>query len=268
MAITPNTVEGNLVIEKDLGTGVIELRLNRPKHLNAFNSAMYLAAAAALNKHSTSKNTRMIVLTAKGDSFCSGMDIQEASDMNQCHIVIRAARVFMAALMNCPRIVIAAVFGNVTGIGVTLLFHCDVVFAHTSSVFETPFSAVGIIPEYGSSILFPKFLGASLTSRLLLRGERVTATVLERAGCLHIVQSQVHETAADYALSWSRDVENDQQWSLIEIAKRIIRDPIRSQVRMALEIEFQAIDKLLQTGTVQRLMSARLQAMKKRRAML
>lgn len=257
----------NLIIENDLAEGVVELRLNRPKYRNAFNSAMYLAAANRLSKNSKSKQTRIILLTGEGASFCSGMDIREASDSKQAEVVLRAARVFMNALMNCPHIVIAAVFGNVTGIGVTLLLHCDFVFAHSASLFQTPFAAVGIVPEFGSSVLFPKFLGAALTSRLLLRGECVNALTLERAGCLQVVNSNVQHTAVQYALSWSRKTPHEQ-WRTIEMAKALVRDPLRQQVRDIMEFEFKSIDKLLEAGVLQHLMSSRVQEIKTRRAML
>lgn len=255
------------IIEIAHSSGVVELRLNRPDTLNAFSSGMYLQAAAALNKHSGDAQTRIIVLTAAGRSFCSGMDIREASKAQHLDKLLSSARVFMNALMNCSRPLIAAAFGNVTGIGVTMLLHCDVVFVDKATQFQTPFANIGIVPEFASSVLFPIFLGPSLSSRLLLCGETVDAEQMQRAGCLQLVESDVSSAAVNYAISWSRKFDLDQ-WEAVLEAKRLIRVPIRHKVTSAIDAEFQTINKLYHSGALKRLLVSKAKQLTSRKAML
>lgn len=256
-----------LVIERNHAGGVIELQLNRPKYLNAFNSTLYLETAAAIKKHDNDVKTRIIVLTSSGRCFTSGMDIREASQSEQFDRLIKAARTFMETLMNCSCLVVAAAFGKVTGIGVTLLMHCDAVLANTSSQFQTPFASIGVVPEFASSVLFPLFLGPSLTNRLLLRGEIVGAHAMQHMGYLQLVDTDVCSAAIDYAISWSRALDADQ-WMAIQESKRIIRDPIRTKALSAMDTEFKSIDKMYQSGVLKRLLISKSNDLTSRRAKL
>lgn len=260
--------EAPLVLEEEHGFGVVQLTLNRPRALNALNEAMYYAAAAALRRHNKLPSTRIIVLTGAGTrSFCAGMDIKEVCSLSQGPRTVRAARAFMDALMLCDKPVVAAVFGPVTGIGVTLLLHCDSAYTTSDATFETPFSAIGIVPEFGSSVTFPLFLGLRLTNELLLKGGRVGAEEMGEVGAVTVVQStarEVVERAVKEAVNWSRRNATKEEWGGVLKAKRIVREPIRKRVNQAMAVEMKAIDKQIVNGTAARLMRRRVAELKKR----
>jgi enoyl-CoA hydratase/carnithine racemase len=54
--------------------------------------------------------------------------------------------------------IVAAVNGPAIGIGVTLLPHCDVVYASSTATFWAPFSRIAVVPEFCSSLLFPQIM--------------------------------------------------------------------------------------------------------------
>lgn len=262
--------DADTVIEKVHAHGVVELQLNRPEKLNCFSSPMYLRAASLLDKYSKDGESRIIVITAAGRNFCAGMDIGEASKSKNITSILNAAFTFMNALMNCRCIIVAAMFGSVTGIGVTMFLHCDIVFSHTSAKFQTAFPSVGMVPEFASSLLFPMFLGPVISSKLLLRGETVSADELEKQGCLQILHTDDICTAAiDYAITWSRE-QQDDQWKSVEEAKYLTRKPIREKASEAIEAEYKSIHKMNQSGILQRLITAKYNQISnnRRRAML
>lgn len=246
---------------------IVELRLNRPRALNAFNSTMYRQVGEKIKQYNSRSDIRIILLTGNGKTFCAGMDIREASKTKDIRTVISESQVFMNALMDCPHIVIAAVFGHIIGIGVTMLLHCDFVLAHPASCFETPFSSVGIVPEFASSYLFPHMLGASLASRFLLRGECISAKEMEHAGALQIVGSDVQKDALGHADAWSQGV-SDQQWTMVEAAKELIRHSVRGKARQVMQHEFEAMFHAHDTGVLPDLIGEKVRQMSARRSRL
>uniref|UniRef100_UPI0025FE35D0 enoyl-CoA hydratase-related protein n=1 Tax=uncultured Aureimonas sp. TaxID=1604662 RepID=UPI0025FE35D0 len=89
---------------------------------------------------------------------------------------------------------IAAVDGLAIGIGTTLLLHCDLVYATPRSLFRTPFSDLGIVPEAASSLLGPLAMGHQRAFALLVMGETWDAEKAREAG---LVLSVVADAEAD-----------------------------------------------------------------------
>jgi enoyl-CoA hydratase/carnithine racemase len=82
---------------------------------------------------------------------------------------------------------IGAVNGAAIGVGTTMLAHCDLVVAARSARFVMPFTSLGLVPEAGSSLLFPQLLGNQRASALLLLGEPMTAETAREWGFVNQV---------------------------------------------------------------------------------
>jgi enoyl-CoA hydratase/carnithine racemase len=92
---------------------------------------------------------------------------------------------------------IAAVDGLAVGIGTTLLFHCDLVYATATASLRTPFLDLGVVPEAGSSLLAPLRLGYARAFELLILGEAMSAEKALAAGLVNaIVPAELLETTA------------------------------------------------------------------------
>jgi enoyl-CoA hydratase/carnithine racemase len=61
----------------------------------------------------------------------------------------------LRAFDACDKPLLAAVNGLAVGLGSTLLLHCDLVLLAASARLRFPFTALGIVPEAGSSALLP-----------------------------------------------------------------------------------------------------------------
>jgi enoyl-CoA hydratase/carnithine racemase len=78
---------------------------------------------------------------------------------------------FMRALRDCGKPVVAAVTGGAVGIGTTMLLHCDFVYVSDEARLAMPFVGLGLVPEFASSLLFPRLIGHAKASEHLLLGD-------------------------------------------------------------------------------------------------
>eukprot|EP01104_Vermistella_antarctica_P006099 TRINITY_DN16830_c0_g1_i1.p1 TRINITY_DN16830_c0_g1~~TRINITY_DN16830_c0_g1_i1.p1 ORF type:complete len:270 (-),score=62.41 TRINITY_DN16830_c0_g1_i1:75-884(-) len=156
--------------------GVATITLHRPKTKNAFNAQMYVDLVAALERAESDDNVVAVIITGTGSYFSSGADIKSSSfDGEGQKSVDAPVGRFMLKLLTYPKLVIAAVNGPAVGVGVTMVPHCDLAFASTSATFWTPFVRIAVVPEFCSSVLFPRIMGRTVANEMLLAGERFTA---------------------------------------------------------------------------------------------
>lgn len=262
--------EQDLVLEHRHKGAVIQLTLNRPQVRNALSISLYRTLARTLTRLSNDDSVRIIVLCGRGATFTSGMDVVEAASNTQAtREIVKAAYEFMKALMDCRALVMAAVHGRVTGIGVTLLAHCDFVYGCEDCSFETPFASVGIVAEFSSSFLFPLYLGRSLSARLLLRGELISVKEMEQVGFIKVLQGEknIGRRVCEMAMEWSEKC-CDEEWRSVERGKQIVREAWRNKVEECGQRESDKIGELIEQGVPQRLMGDKVEMMRRRKARL
>ena len=91
-----------------------------------------------------------------------------------------------------------AIFDGVAvGIGATLLFHCDLVYAQKDARFIFPFVSLGLVPEGAISLLLPRLVGHQRASEILLFGEPISAEDAHHIGFVNKVISE--SSALPYA---------------------------------------------------------------------
>jgi enoyl-CoA hydratase/carnithine racemase len=153
---------------------ILEILLNRPEKKNAFTQAMYAAVADAFRRADEDPRVRVVLLTGAGDTFTSGNDINDFQSRAATNEASHASP-FLDALSSLATPLVAAVNGPAIGVGTTMLAHADLVIAGRSARFVMPFTALGLVPEAASSLLFPRLVGHQRASALLLLGDPMDA---------------------------------------------------------------------------------------------
>lgn len=152
---------------------VLTLTWNRPERKNALTHAMYSAVAEALEHASSDTGIRAVVITGSGDAFTAGNDMGDfAAGMPAGEPPVTR---FLRALRDCEKPLIAGVNGIAVGVGLTMLLHCDLVYAANTATLRAPFAQLGLVPEAGSSMLLPLAVGMAWANDVLIAGRVLTA---------------------------------------------------------------------------------------------
>ncbi|ABQ25794.1 enoyl-CoA hydratase [Geotalea uraniireducens] len=185
----------NEQIQTDLRDGIFTICFNRPEKKNALNLAMYAALVDSLGEADRDDAVRVVLLTGNGECFTSGNDLADfmtAPPISAESPVMQ----FLAAISRFRKPLVAAVIGSAVGVGVTMLLHCDLVYAGTGAVLQLPFVNLGLCPEAGSTLLFPRLMGHQRAAELLLLGEPFSAEKACSVGIVNGVFPDVEVLAA------------------------------------------------------------------------
>ncbi len=145
---------GHIIVSDEESARTIVMR--RPEKKNALNDEMFLAMADAINTAQSNLDIRCLILTGRSGVFTAGEDIGDFADektIERDEARPRKTAVFLRALVNNKKPIIAAVDGVAVGIGTTMVLHCDYVIAGTTSSFLSPFVQYGLVPEGASNAL-------------------------------------------------------------------------------------------------------------------
>ena len=148
---------------------VRQITLNRPAKKNALTLPMYAELTNQLNLAAGDFAIRVVVICGAGSAFTAGNDIFDFLNTPPTSSDSPVMQ-FLAAIHNFPKPLIASVHGNAVGIGTTMLMHCDLVYAAADAKFQMPFVSLGLVPEAGSSLLFPRLAGHVKASEIFLTG--------------------------------------------------------------------------------------------------
>lgn len=159
--------------------GVLTIEINRPECKNALNGDLYTLITNILNEADPSPDVRVVILRGNATDFSAGNDMKYFLFAVQTQESIPPGStppfLFLKALAQFSKPMIAAVRGVAIGVGVTLLSHCDLVYADRSASFQLPFVNLGLTLEGASSLLFSQKAGYHLAAELLLTGQKFNA---------------------------------------------------------------------------------------------
>lgn len=176
----------------EIHDNVAVLTLNRPKVLNALNSAMVGELDDAMHSLATDGTVRTIVLRgAGGKAFAAGADIAELAEVDASageQMASRAERIFRR-IETLGKPVIACIDGYALGGGCELAMACTFRLANGGGRFGQPEIKLGLIPGYGGSQRLPRLVGRGAALKLLLTGAIIDAAEAFRIG---LVDELVH----------------------------------------------------------------------------
>jgi enoyl-CoA hydratase/carnithine racemase len=214
--------------------GVATIEIARPEKMNALTVEMYQAMADAVNAAVDDPQVRALLITGQPGIFTSGNDLQDFLNRPRPKLGDSPVFAFMRALIGCDKPVVAAVTGSAVGIGVTMLLHCDLVYVSDEARLAMPFTALGLVPEFASSLLVPQLMGARRAAEKLLLGDPFNGEAAVECGIANAVLP-----AGEVAAHARRMAErfNALPPGAVRDAKRLLREPQRAALLDAVQRE-------------------------------
>jgi len=212
---------------------ILSIQLNRPAKKNAMTLSMYVTMAELLNGAAKDDQIHVVLWHATGGSFSAGNDIEDFMKNPPAPGESPQAQL-IHALINFEKPLVAAVQGAAIGGGTTMLAHCDFVYAGESAKFQLPFVNLALVPEFGSSYLFPLRFGYTRAAELILLGGPFGAA---RAAELGLVTRVVPDQTLLATATETARALAAMSPAAIQASKRLMKNPLREQVKQAVKLE-------------------------------
>lgn len=161
---------------------ILLLEIDHPP-ANTLSKRMKIQFLELLEELEQTNDFRVVIITGRGNKFCSGDDLKEAAqNASKEGRIIENLKHFSAVIDRfeaLPIPIVAAINGWCIGGGVELALCCDIRIAAENARFITAGVNVGLT---ASAYRLPRLIGVGRAKRMLLTGEAVDAQTAKEFG--------------------------------------------------------------------------------------
>lgn len=233
----PSTVYGDLMTRAEIPTSdvlsvefdghIATVWLDRPEKRNAFAQNFWVDLPAVMQSLGTDKETRVVVIAAKGESFTVGIDLKafgpifmnggvdpkadpqptsEVGKRQALYQSIKDMQRTFSSVARCPKPVIAAIHGHCIGAGIDLITACDIRYASEDSTFSIRETKIAMVADVGTLQRLPKIIDPGRVAEIIYTGKDFGAQEAHEMGLVSRVlpdgeatRKAAHELAGEIA---------------------------------------------------------------------
>ncbi|GJL99506.1 MAG: enoyl-CoA hydratase [Methyloligella sp.] len=219
------------------------IQICRADKMNAFTDEMYQSVATALKKSHKADGIKVNLISGVPGCFTAGNDISDFYTYAEKGNFSPGIIDFLTTLGTLDMPLILAIDGPAIGIGTTMAFHADLVYATPEAIFATPFADLGLTPEAASSYLMPKTMGHARAYEMLALGEKYSAKDACRAGFVNkIIPS---DELISHSLNIAKKLSKKPESSLLA-TKQLLKTE-QEYILTVMEKEVEIFTKQLQS---------------------
>ena len=212
------------------------ITINRPKALNALNSAVLDELDKTLDAVDQ-EAIRCLILTGAGEkSFVAGADIGEMSTLTKAEgeAFGKKGNDVFRKLETFPIPVIAAVNGFALGGGCEISMSCDIRICSENAVFGQPEVGLGITPGFGGTQRLARIVGTGKAKAMIYGARNIKAEEAYRIGLVNNVYpaEELMPAAKKLASTIARNAP-----IAVRNCKRAINEGIQVDMDQAIVIE-------------------------------
>ena len=239
------------------------ITINRPKALNALNSAVLEELDATLDAVDLNE-VRALILTGAGDkSFVAGADIGEMSTLTKAEgeAFGKKGNDVFRKLETFPIPVIAAVNGFALGGGCEISMSCDIRICSDNAVFGQPEVGLGITPGFGGTQRLARIVGVGMAKQMVYTARNIKADEALRIGLVNAVYTQ--EELLPAAKKMAAGIAKNAPIA-VRNCKKAINDGLQVDMDAAIVIEEKLFGDCFETHDQKEGMSAFLEKRKEK----
>ena len=222
------------------------ITINRPKALNALNSAVLDELDKTLDAVDQ-EAIRCLILTGAGEkSFVAGADIGEMSTLTKAEgeAFGKKGNDVFRKLETFPIPVIAAVNGFALGGGCEISMSCDIRICSENAVFGQPEVGLGITPGFGGTQRLARIVGTGKAKEMIYGARNIKAEEAYRIGLVNNVYpaEELMPAAKKLASTIARNAP-----IAVRNCKRAINEGIQVDMDQAIVIEEKLVGSCFET---------------------
>lgn len=178
---------------------IAHIQLCRPEKLNSMNAAFWQELPDVIRRLDSSAAARVIVISAQGKHFSSGMDLSVFAELGKLNggeqaragermrqLVLQLQESF-TALETCRIPVLAAVQGAAIGGAVDMLCACDSRYCSEDAYFSIKETPLGMTADVGTLQRLPSLISQGLARELAFTGRDFKADEAKQSGFVNQV---------------------------------------------------------------------------------
>ena len=200
--------------ELDIKNNIMTITLNRPEKKNAINNVMMNEINYALAYAKQERSIRVVVIAARGDTFCAGADLSRAESNSNVPKIENADDISLA-IRHLYKPVICKIQGSVLAGALLMVSNATHAIAVKEAKFSAPEIKRGLWPFMVMAGLFrvmPKRAGLDF----IMRGGYIDSVKAEQWGLINqaVLKDDIDQIVEDLATELSNLAPGTMQFGL------------------------------------------------------
>lgn len=198
--IKTNSLFKNMIEVEEKSTYAI-IRILREEKANSMNMETIEELFSAIRPLEQKKNILSVIITGSGKFFSAGGDLSQMLKLDEYEGARFSAlgQELMDYIENSSKIFIAAMNGPAYGGGMELALACDIRIASKSVKMGQTEINVGLVTGWGGAERLIRYVGRSVASYMLLKGQVIDAEMAMRYGLVHQISDDALSDAVKFA---------------------------------------------------------------------
>ena len=218
-------IQYKTIIIKKHKDGCSEIILNQPEKHNTLSPLMIEELNDIFDKIGEDKNTKIVIISAIGKSFCAGGDLDWMKNQINSDRKTRIKEASKLAkilykMHNCTKPLIAKVEGNAFGGGIGIMSVCDIVIATDNIKMALTETKLGLIPATISPYVMSK-IGSNISIELFTSARIFTPQEGKNYG---LIKSFVKKDEIENEIKKEIDLFYFNAPGAICASKKLVRD--------------------------------------------